>query len=69
MRRNLSCVVSATISFVLLIPFACTSEPYSIQDEAFSVSDACDGEGTYEIRMEDGRVILSDRPTEGRRGG
>ena len=45
-----------TLSLTLIVGFACSPRPYSIESEEFEASDACDAEGTYEVHTEEGRV-------------
>jgi hypothetical protein len=46
---------------VLILASACAKGPFAIKDESFAASDACDGEGVLELRMEGGELKITSR--------
>jgi len=45
---------------VIVLASACTG-PLTIKDENFTASNVCDGEGTLELRMEGGELLMTAR--------
>ena len=58
MNRNWASMSLAVTLIVVILAGACTG-PFTIED--FSASNACDGQGTIEFRMEGGQLMATAR--------
>jgi hypothetical protein len=56
MRRGLIPATALALALSVLTTLTCSPGAYTINAEEFSASDACNAEGTYEVRTQDDRV-------------